>query len=565
MKQTIFETRERANELLKKSLEIWRHGDFADDLEGIENDPVFSLLIGALAYQENEFDNDIARLKEEITEDFARMMIPFEVGHAIPASLVISTQPSDSLAETRITGDSEFKVGGFSFLPLFDSKVVGANIGDNERLDGRRWKVVFNFTHPITNLDGFSFAVKDLDFRTLNIKIKGYNCQIVKPWNYTELPYSRYFSPDSLIYNHGEYFTGAMLPFDLFAQQNIRIFWINNFEKASNEHEFTKLEFIFEFTGIKDDFILDADNIVLNPVFLVNASVKEVTLTSSHPIGRIAGYSESNMSENSQQFLQLIRPLSNQLYSTTELEVRRVSGDRFNQGNLVKLLSSIVNKYHTDFYAFQNLEEMKSDRLIYNLQELVSKMIKISQKDYLKNIAGVYLLLHEKSKIKDPSFSLTVNYLTTAGAAVNSVLNGNLKIQSPGNLNDNATIQIANPSYGFNEVSSDSTSKSLLRYYMLTNDRIVTPSDIKLFCIKELQRRYSIGEETIRNIKVAQRLTKENYGPGYEICVDILLTGTPMVKKILGKKLSLLEFLLQKMMDARSTGIYPFRVTISFT
>ena len=188
MKQTIFETRERANELLKKSLEIWRHGDFADDLEGIENDPVFSLLIGALAYQENEFDNDIARLKEEITEDFARMMIPFEVGHAIPASLVISTQPLDSLAETRISGDSEFKVGGFSFLPLFDSKVMGANIGDNERLDGRRWKVVFNFTHPITNLDGFSFAVKDLDFRTLNIKIKGYNCQIVKPWNYTELP-----------------------------------------------------------------------------------------------------------------------------------------------------------------------------------------------------------------------------------------------------------------------------------------------------------------------------------------------------------------------------------------
>lgn len=563
MKQTIFETRERANELLRESLEIWKQSDFADALEGIENDPVFSLLIGALAYQENEFDNDITRLKEEITEDFARLMTPFEIGHAMPASVVVSSQPSDALAETRITGDSEFRLDEFSFIPLFDSTVVNSALGDCERLDGRRWKLLLRFPHPVASLNGFSFAVKDLDFRSLSVKIKGCKCQIIKPWNFTELPYSKYFRPDSLVYNHGEYFTGSMLPFDLFAQQNIRIFWIDDFEILSDEKEFSKLEFILEFTGIKEDFIFDVNNLALNPIFLVNASVKEVTLTSSHPIARIAGYSESNLNDHSQQFLQLIRPLSDQMYSTTELEVRRVAGDRFNQGNLVKLLSAIINKYHTDFYAFRNLEEMKSDRLMFNLQELVTHMVKISQKDYMKNIAGVYLLLHQKNKMKDSSFSLTVNYLTTSGAAVNSVFSGNLKIQSPGNLNNNATLQISSPSHGLNEVSSDSVSKTLLRYYMLTNDRIVTPSDIKLFCYKELQRRYSIGEETIKSITMAQRQTKENYGPGYEICVDIYLTGSSMVKKILGQKLSLLEFLLQKMIEIRSTGIYPVRVNIT--
>ncbi|MCH5242078.1 MAG: hypothetical protein J1F67_06610 [Muribaculaceae bacterium] len=563
MKQTIFETRERANELLKESLEIWRQSDFADALEGIEKDPVFSLLIGALAYQENEFDNDITRLKEEITEDFARLMTPFEIGHAIPASVVVSTQPSDSLVETHVAGDTEFRLDKYSFIPLFDSKVINVSLGDCERIDGRRWKMEFNFPRPITSLNGFSFAVKDLDFRTLNVKIKGCKCQLIKPWNLTELPYSKYFRPDSLTYNHGEYFSGSMLPFDLFAQQNIRNFWIDDFEISTNEEEFTKLEFIFEFTGIKEDFIFEVNNLVLNSIFLVNASVKEVTLTSSHPIARIAGYTESNKNENSQQFLQLIHPLSDQIYSATELEVRRVSGDRFNQGNLIKLLSAIVNKYHTDFYAFRNLEEMKSDRLIFNLQELVNHMIKISQKDYLKNIAGVYLLLHEKNKMKDSSFSLTVNYLTTSGAAVNSVISSNSKIQTPGNLNNNATVQIGSPTHGFDEVSSDSISKTLLRYYILTNDRIVTPSDIKLFCIKELQRRYSIGEETIRNIKVVHRQSKENYGPGYEMYVEISLKGSSMVKKILGRKLSLLEFLLQKMIEMRSTGIYPIRVNIN--
>lgn len=563
MKQTIFETKERANELLKKSLEIWRQSDFADALEGIENDPVFSLLIGALAYQENEFDNDIVRLKEEITEDFARLMTPFEAGHAMPASLVVSSQPSSSLAETKINGDSEFRIGDFSFIPLFDSKVVNVSLGELERLDGRRWRLELNFRYPLSSLNGFSFAVKDLDFRTLNVKIKGCQCQIIKPWNYSEFPYSKYFNPESLIYNHGEYFTGSMLPFDLFAQQNIRIFWVDNFEINTNEQEFTKLELIFEFTGINEDFLFDVYNIVLNPLFLINASVKEVTLTSSHPIARITGYSESYRNENSQQFLQLIKPQTNQLHSNTELEVRRVAADRFNQANLVKLLSSIVNKYHTDFYAFQNLEEMKSDRLIYNLQELVTKMIKMSQKDYLKNIAGIYLLLHEKSKLKDPSFSLTVSYLTTSGAAVNEILNGNFNIQSPGNLNNEATLQISSPSLGLNEVSSETVAKTLLRYYMLTNDRIVTPSDIKLFCFKELQRRFSFGKETVKNIKVAQRQSKDNYGPGYEICVDISLEGSSMVKKILGKKLSHLEFVLQKMIEIRSAGIYPVRVNIT--
>lgn len=563
MKQTIFETKERANELLKESLEIWRQSDNAESLEGLEKDPVFSLLIGALAYQENEFESDKERLKQEITEEFARVMTPFEVGHAIPASMIISTMPTDSLAEVLINGDSEFRLADdYSFIPLFNSKVLNADIDDIERLDGRRWKVVLNFRHPVSNLSGFSFAVKDMDFRSLSLKSKKGRFHLIRPWNYTELPYSRYFSPESLIYNHGEYFTGSMVPLDIFVRQNIRLFWINNFETIDKE-EFSEIELIFEFNGIKEDFILDASKLVINPVLLVNAKVREAVLSSSTPLVRIGGFVESNNREDSSQFLQLIKPSQNQVYSGTEVEVRRVTGDRFNQGSLVKLLNSIVNKYHTDFYAFQNLEEMKSDRLIYNLQELISKMIKISQKDYLKNIAGVYLLLHDKSHMKDPSFSLTVKYLTTSGAGVNNVLGNNATLQLPVNLDNNKTIRIGASRQGYDEVSSDSVSKSLLRYYMLTNDRIVTPADIKLFCLKELHRRYSLGEETVRKINVDQRQTKDNYGPGYEICVDIRLIGSPIVKRSLSDKLPLIEIVLQKQMEVRSTGIYPIHVNIS--
>ena len=82
MKQEIFDTRQRAIELLEKSISIWRNSDHADKLEGVERDPVFSLLITALAYQANETDSDIERLKQDVLDEYARLLTPYEVGHA---------------------------------------------------------------------------------------------------------------------------------------------------------------------------------------------------------------------------------------------------------------------------------------------------------------------------------------------------------------------------------------------------------------------------------------------------------------------------------------------------
>ena len=77
MKQILFETRQKAQDLLKESLAVWRQSDQADALDGIEKDPVFSLLMMALAYQANELDGEVERLKSEVLEDFARSLVPY--------------------------------------------------------------------------------------------------------------------------------------------------------------------------------------------------------------------------------------------------------------------------------------------------------------------------------------------------------------------------------------------------------------------------------------------------------------------------------------------------------
>lgn len=51
MKQNLFVTKQVAEELLKEAIAIWRQSNRSEHLEEMENDPVISLLMTALAYQ----------------------------------------------------------------------------------------------------------------------------------------------------------------------------------------------------------------------------------------------------------------------------------------------------------------------------------------------------------------------------------------------------------------------------------------------------------------------------------------------------------------------------------
>ena len=86
MKQTAFDTRQRATELLQEAAAIWRKSAHSEQLEGIERDPIFSLLITALAYQANETDSDIERLKQDVLEEYTNLLTPYEAGRPIPAT-----------------------------------------------------------------------------------------------------------------------------------------------------------------------------------------------------------------------------------------------------------------------------------------------------------------------------------------------------------------------------------------------------------------------------------------------------------------------------------------------
>jgi len=555
MKQMLFETRQKADELLKEALAIWRQSDQADFLEGIEKDPVFSLLMMALAYQSNELDSEIGRLKSEVLEDFARLLVPYEAGHAIPATAVVETALQEDVAELPIGENTVFQLDGdHPFLPLLETRALNAGIRSIVRLDGRRWKVSLHFPQQVSDLSGFAFAIRDAGFQDVSLSIKGKMIPLIKPWQYSELPLSPCFAPDSMTYNLGHICNLSTLPLDLFARQNVRYYCIApHSSKACLPMASEHLDLIFEFTGIPDNWVFDQKSLVLNPVLLVNARIGEATLSADTPVVRLSGG----------QFLHLIRPSENQLYGNTELEVRGVAGDRFNQASLLRLVNSIITKYHSDFYAYYQLKGVLTDNAVYQMESALSSLKEETAQHALQNVSGVYLMPRGALKTQRKDFSLNVRYLTTEGASINGLLGPASSFSAPSGFNPSLTKVISVPVPGADEIRDDAALETLSRYYMLTSDRIVTMADLKAFCRKELQVRYGIAGPMIRRFTVNRRPQRESNGCGYEIVAEIVLAGSTFVRRSMQDKLSTAEILLQKMVEVRSTNIYP--VTVSIT
>ena len=566
MRQSLFENRQKAEELIQEAIRIWRESDHPDQLEGIEHDPVFSLLMTALASQSNETEMTIEHMKSDVLEEFSHMMVPYEIGHAIPATTVIETSLQPGLPFMDLTENHVFTLADseVSFIPLLNTRLVNASVESVVRIDGRRWKVTLKMDTPVADLSGFSFAIRNQNYKDLKVSIKGQLLPIVNPWDFSELPLSPCFALDSILYNKTQTYAASVPCLDLFAKQNLRLYCVkqhqpNKFAIGDSE----TVQMVFEFSGITDGFFIDKDNLVLNAVVLVNAYVRSADLSSTSPIVRVTGFQgkSSETGEVGQQFMHMLRPSSEQLFSKFPVDVRRLAADRFNQGTLVNLLNTLINRYYTDFYAFLNLRQEANERVMQELLTILSRMREAARSDQEQRVPGVYLMLKPFEDRQQP-VSLSVRYVTTLGAGVNSMLKQDSVFTTPLGINGSTTRQITTPSMGFDEIRDVVEEESLSRYYMITNDRLVTPSDLKLFCYNELQTRFGIARSMIEGVTVSHRLQQDAGNVGYEVLVEILLVDNAFIRRGFEDQIPQVEMLLQAMMSVRSTNIYPITVII---
>ena len=555
MRQKTFEIREKAEEMLQEALAVWRQSDRVDALEGIEKDPVFSLLMMALAYQSAEADSELERLKAEVLDDFAGILVPYGEAHAVPASAVVEVALQENLSELALNEGHVFMLGeSYPFIPLLATRVLNAEVHSVVRLDGRRWKVSLRFQQPVKNLSGFAFAVKNMQFRNLSVTLKGQPLPLIKPWHYSELPFTECFRPEALSGGIGPVSSLSSIPMDLFSAQNLRYFIM---DRQILPEETDRLELVFEFRGLPEEFEFEKESLFLNPVILVNAQVEEATLSASHPVARLAG--SGDPAKPPRQFLHLVRPPESQRFGGMDLELRGVAGDRFNPGSLLRLLNCVLAKYHSDFYAFQEMEGSMLDDAVRGL-ELSLRRLREGSLQASDTVSGVYLM--PRGQMPKGDFSISVPYLTTDGAAANAPLVPTAVFTPPSGIRDESTHMIAAPVPGTDGIEDAGALASLAKYYVVTSDRIVTMADIKAFCYKELRVRYGIESNLVRRLAVNRRLQQDSTRCGYDIVAEITLAGNSFVKRTMAERLPTAEYLMEKMIEVRSANIYPVHVSI---
>ncbi|MBO5705540.1 MAG: hypothetical protein J6S05_00820 [Bacteroidaceae bacterium] len=554
MRQKIYATQQMAEELMKEAIAIWKQGNQAEHLEGIDKDPVVSLLMTALAYQEYIAEGELERLKAEVLDDFAQMLIPYELTHAVPASTIIQTSTEENVAEIELGSQNAFQIGGSgcSFIPLLKTKIFNASVKSIERLDARRWRVTLNFKEPVTSLGGLAFMVENERFKDLEVTLNGRRVELVKPWQYANLPLADCFSIDTQLYNTTLAFDAGATWFDLFAQHNKRMFVVERWQEEPLKQANDSLNLIFEFKGIGADFSFDKTKLLLNTTILVNVAQRSVRLSSEKPIAHIA---------SNEQMLHLLRPSVDQIFGgNTPFIIRRAATQRFNVNGLLRLLHCIIDKYSTDYYAFMQVERARNGLDGARLYQWLKTLVKYVEEVPGAFTSGMYLMLKKTEGHEEDS--LHINYLTTQGSVANSILDGGRITGVPTGLSLTDTRMMGEYLPGHDEVQGADAQHSLSRYFLITGNRLVTPADLKIFCYNEMLLRYNIASSQIKNITVRNNISCDPENCGFETEVLIMLVDDIFVQRSFADKIPQAEIVLQKMMEVRSASMYPIRLKI---
>lgn len=547
MKATSFETRQRAEELTRDAISIWRQSEREDKLEGIENDPVFNLLLTAVAHQSNQLDAEIEHLKEEIFEEICSRLVPYGISGAVPATAAVALTPESGLRSVSVDGNTNFKLSGteFSFIPLLNSLVLGVEVSAPVRLDGRRWQVSLSFAAPIESLSGWTFALSGKSFRDLTVSLDGRQLELIRPWDLSELPFTEAFQLDSKLYGHSPLYENSMLSMDLFTRQNICLMSVGNF---SFDKPLSEVDLIFEFEGIDEEFSLSKSDLIPNVNILVNANVEEVDLDDEHPIGRV---------DENKALIHLLRPSNDQIFSGKRVYVRRAGAERFNENSLLGLLNNLMNKFDSDFYAFREYSKSEIDETFTKLRMLTARLQQQLQKNEVPQFKGTYIIL--KSDEKGNFGSLNLHYLVTDAERCNDALKQSATFSTPMLA---PARQISLPVPAFNPTHTREAMLQTARYQMTTNGRIVTPSDIKVFCRTFLLLRYGIAGEMVRSVHISPRMDA-NAPVGYVLAVEVSLTENPFITRSFAAQREAVATMMEKMLTVRSSGLYPIKLTIN--
>ena len=529
-------------EVKKNIIDQWIKDGHA--MKNVENDSVINLLLTALSYQAFHIHNNIDRFEDKVLKELRNKIIPFHLLKPVPAFSLIEAKLKDGCNEKMMDETCSFefvdnKKQKFAFTPLLNTKIVNAELQLVNQLDENVWNAELQLAAPIDNLSGMSFYLDMQNFAKIeSIRYESEELPMIKPSQYSDLPFTKWFNDNHLFFNQNYYLFGTYHYWqELFLTHNLPLYYIGayNSKKISlNGQTCIKLDIAFNSS-------ISTDNAIkINCVPIVNVEKNEVLLDERNPV--------RDLTPSVGEFLNLLCDKE----SEKELEnvmVRQFGIERYNATQLFDQLQEILYRYNTDYYAFQDIRELKNTDKLRDLENIMDEFRMIVHKSEERMPKDHHYAVLKKTNHGVKKVDL--KYLITAGAAANGIRKGEKATKMPIILDNNKTTLLFETKGGSDGIKDETQKEDIANYYFQTKDRLITPADIIVFIKTFYYDGKKMGDE-LENIS----LNSDNEC----IRIDLKLKKDTLLSEENKQHLS---EILQTKISLKSSGILPLRVQIS--
>ena len=526
-------------EIKQNIIDYWTQE--GNSVRNMETDPVVNLLLSAVSYQAYHIHNKIDRFENKTIREFRDRSLPYHLIKPVPAFSIVETQLIEGCHEKIIDENCTFEFINsnkqhISFVPLLNTKVIDAKLKMAYQLEDNVWRIQLQSTTPIADLSGLSFYLNtDEHVEIKSIMCCGEQLPLIKPTQFNELPFTKWFNNTHLFLNQNYYLFGSFNYWqEIFVNNAAHLYYIGNVHTKTPQKATTEIELDVTFNKT-----VNSNNFMkINCIPVVNVEKREITIDDRNPI--------RDLTSASGEFLNLLYDEENG-NNYEDVLIRQFDVERYNSHQLFEQMQDMLYRYNLDYYAFQNNRALKTGDILHHLKEVmedidnvVSKLDEKMQQDHY------YAILTQKNQnIK----KVVLQYLTTGGASGNGIKKDEKAVKTSASLNNSKTVLLSQG--GKDAVKDESLKEDIAKYYHHTQDRLVTPADLMVF----------IKTFYFENIRLSDEI--ENMAINREedhIVITVNLKNSSKLKQ--SNKNEILAKILQKQISVRSSGVLPFEVTV---
>jgi len=543
------ENRQDINKLIESVVAVWRNEgrdamDGNSDFFNLHNDPVTRLLMGAVAYQTDLLSEDVSTLKNDLVEELVDLCAPEYLLQPVPAVGMFQTGKAHRVGVTDeeptvLDIDTMFSIttatrNKYTFMPLLSVPVFDLKVHSVQSAGQSRWHIELEENESIADLKGLTIYLPKVACDRVVLHIGTETVDVCNISDFERLPFvSAFMDTSRPAKNTLQMATLQNLYDRLCLCSNSYCVVDRNIPSEMIPRRNGCLQLEIELVGISAGTRLTEGNILLNCVPACNVEIHKTSLSQNRPLQNISlGVGEEFMALSS--------------YAES-VSVRQVGTSRMSPALWLQRLQRLLDYYDSEYCLLRNTFDPKFDNLLQQfivaLRDAVKRGIAIDEK--------LYLVLRDKVVP-----SLDVSWFSTFGAKSNDIAPGAKIEVSTAQLDAEQTSLVSYTQGGRNAILNQESRHEALRYHVQLRNRIVSKSDILLFCRHKLAELFSVRAEGIKDIWISNMV--QNSPEGF--LERILMVEIKLQQGVTIDGQAALA--LERMARSRNAGVTPIRIHI---